>query len=142
MDVFQWQAIGAQVEFYKILKLQKEALEAQKLIEEEHHKLKVQNREEIFSQIREKEEKRKQELREKYAEGERLKQALRVEKLRLQDIKARKLKELEKWGVPPKYQVDLKKLKVGLPWNLDNPIPCKHTRVGNNGAKTLGGLSL
>lgn len=115
MDVFQSQAIGAQMEFYKILRLQKEALEAQKLIEEEHHKLKAVHREEIFSQIREKEEKRKKELKEKYAEGERLKQALRVEKLRLQDIKARKLKELEKWGVPAKYQVDLKKLKVGLP---------------------------
>ena len=110
-----WQAIGEQIEFYKILTLQKESLAKAKLVEEEHHKANMKHREEIMAQIRKKEEARKKELAEKFAEGERLKQALRVEKLRLEQIKERKLKELEKWGVPPKYRVDLVKLKVGLP---------------------------
>lgn len=69
----------------------------------------------LKEQIRIKEEARKALAREKIAEGERLKQAKRVEKLKLTKIKERKLEELKKWGVPQKYQVDLIKLKVGIP---------------------------
>jgi hypothetical protein len=69
----------------------------------------------LKEQIKAKEEARKALAREKIAEGERLKQAKRVENLKLTKIKERKLEELEKWGVPQKYQVDLVKLKVGIP---------------------------
>ncbi len=103
-----------QINYYKILKLQREGLEKAKLEEERQHKTCIKNRDEILAQIRKKEELRELALREKFAEGERLKQQMRVEKLRLEQIKERKLNELDRDGVPAKYKVDLIKKKVGL----------------------------
>ncbi|CAM6041294.1 unnamed protein product [Sphagnum compactum] len=107
-------ALTEQINYYKILKLQREGLEKTKLEEEQQHKTRIKNRDEILAQIRKKEELRKLALREKFAEGERLKQQMRVEKLRLEQIKERKLNELDRDGVPAKYKVDLIKKKVGL----------------------------
>ncbi|KAH8950551.1 hypothetical protein BDL97_10G092000 [Sphagnum fallax] len=107
-------ALTEQINYYKILKLQREGLEKAKLEEERQHQTRIKNRDEILAQIQKKEELRKLALREKFAEGERLKQQMRVEKLRLEQIKERKLNELDRDGVPAKYKVDLIKKKVGL----------------------------
>ncbi|KAG0617605.1 hypothetical protein M758_4G001800 [Ceratodon purpureus] len=109
------QAIAAEQEFYKILKLQKDGIEQAKADDERLLQARMKNLVYLKEQIRIKEEARKALAREKIAEGERLKQAKRVEKLKLTKIKERKLEELKKWGVPQKYQVDLIKLKVGIP---------------------------
>ena len=114
-DTNQMQAIAAEKEFYKILKIQKEGIEQAKAEDERLLQSRMKNLEYIKEQITVKEEARKAAAREKIAEGERLKQAKRVEKLKLAKIKEQKLEELKQWGVPPKYQVDLVKLKLGIP---------------------------
>lgn len=102
-------------EYYKILKLQKEGIELEKKEEERLHEARMKNLFHLKEQMKEREEATKATAREKILEGEHLKQAKRVEKLKLAKIKERKLDELIKCGVPQKYQVDLIKLKVGIP---------------------------
>lgn len=109
------QAIAVEQEYYKILKLQKEGIELEKKEEERLHEARMKNLFHLKEQMKEREEATKATAREKILEGEHLKQAKRVEKLKLAKIKERKLDELIKCGVPQKYQVDLIKLKVGIP---------------------------
>ncbi|KAL2613772.1 hypothetical protein R1flu_025464 [Riccia fluitans] len=108
------QAQEEQISYYRIAQSQKAALIEARRQAQLAHEAAVQNKNAVLTQIKKNEDRKVRELQEKFEEGERLKQKLRVEKLRLEEIKQRKLEELQKEGVPPKYQVELIHHKVAI----------------------------
>ena len=69
-------------------------------------------KEELLAQIQANEEHRKKLRQEYLEEGAKLRHAQEVELQRLTEIKAKKLRELEHSGVPPKYTTELAGLKI------------------------------
>ena len=69
-------------------------------------------KEELLAQIQANEEHRKKLRAEHLEEGTQLRHGQAVELQRLADIKAKKLRDLEASGVPPKYQTELAGMKI------------------------------
>eukprot|EP01018_Ginkgo_biloba_P036022 Gb_08916 [translate_table: standard] len=106
------QARREQAEYFRVIREQEAEVMAAKVAEEEECHRNLQLKEEILEQIKMKKEKMQMERKEKFDEGERQKADLKAEYQVLESIKARKLKELVKEGIPPKYTYQLFKKKV------------------------------
>ncbi|KAL2651827.1 hypothetical protein R1flu_019955 [Riccia fluitans] len=108
------QAQEEHISYYRIAQSQKAALIEARRQAQLAHEAVVHNKNAVLTQIKKNEDRKANELRNKFEEGKRLKHKLRVEKLRLEEIRQRNLKELQKEGVPPNYQVELIHHKVAI----------------------------
>ncbi|MCO5559411.1 hypothetical protein L7F22_013010 [Adiantum nelumboides] len=106
------QAKHEQAEFYRVIREQQEAV---RLLKEEEDKVRIrnhQNRDEILRQIQKHKEERERERKAELEYGEKIRLRSKAELEILESIKQRKLKELQKEGVPEKYQAELARKKV------------------------------
>ena len=108
------QAKHEQSEFYRVMREQQESI---KHIKEEEEKVRVrnlQNKDELLRQIQKHKDDKARERREELEFGEKIRLRSKAELEILDAIKQRKLKELEKEGVPAKYQAELARKKLSL----------------------------
>ncbi|CAD7697326.1 unnamed protein product [Ostreobium quekettii] len=102
-----------QLEFQRVIEASREKENSERQQAEAQVEASMQYKEELLAQVAANEQRRLREQQEKLEEGRRILDDAAREKARLQAIKEKKLKELERAGVPAKYRAELEKKKVG-----------------------------
>jgi len=98
-------------EFERIIEVQMQQEESEKVKQDANHAIRMTHCEELKQQIAAREEKALQDRRNALEEGNIVRSDLAAEKRKLDSIKNRKIKELQKQGVPEKYWSELAKKK-------------------------------
>jgi len=101
-------------EFERIIQVQMQQEEAERQRMSEEHMMRIQHASEIRSQIGAREERCLQERRDFLEEGNVVRAQIGAERKKLEKIKGRKIKELQKAGVPEKYWAELARKKISV----------------------------
>merc|ERR1711862_283865 len=101
-------------EFERIIVVQLQQEEAERMWQSEEKQMRVNHSHELRSQIAAREEKALQERRDFLEEGNTIRAQIGVERKKLEKIKVRKIDELKKAGVPEKYWAELARKKISI----------------------------
>jgi len=101
-------------EFERIIEVQMQQEDAEKVKQAEGKKVRMQHCEELKQQIAAREEKSLQDRRNALEEGNIVRTDLAAERRKLEAIKERKIAELKKQGVPEKYWSELARKKIDI----------------------------
>lgn len=101
-------------EFERIIEVQMQQEEAERMRQQEEHEMRIAHSKELRNQIGAREEKAFQERRDFLEEGNSVRANINAERKKLEKIKSRKIEELKKTGVPEKYWAELARKKISV----------------------------